>query len=417
MSEDAVDEPARKADPEPGRQPPVGARVPFRIFFRQTRPDAPVAPPEKTQQKNHAQAETHQTMGIEHIQVKVVRMADGDFILERRKPQRAEGRVVLSGPGPEPGMFQKNAPAQIPEAPAAVVDHVFRRQALRLAKDEQPQGQQRPEQNAPLPAPPAQQGPEAERRGHSQHAAAAGRPLQQKKGRPEDGQAEKSGTHGVQTPAQDKPEAESRDQRQSNVIAHRIVAQAAGQPSGVARVAHDEIPARGRLPDAVQALPEAGQRAGPDQAAQILFVAHAFHGDEGQDKALVDASARVQQGRKGVCGKTDADADHQPEAIEQPARVKTAQHAVMPFMAVIEQQKNKAEHRHDLAHAVANGERGQREPERPEQAGEPEFTRPFAAHGAPGLQNGCGPTGRGRENFLHHTSRCARTHPSPYRLF
>ena len=246
---------------------------------------------------------------------------------------------------------------------------------------------------------------------HCQRAAAAGRPLEQKKGGPEDGQTQKGGTDGVQPTAQDEPEAEGRDQSQRDIIAHRVVAQAAGQAPGIGFIAHDEVAACEGLPETVQALPGAGQHAGPDQAAQVLLAAHAFHGDKGQDKTLVDARARVQQGRKRIRGKTDADADHQPQAIEQRTGVETAQHAVPPFMAVIEQQKNKAEHRHDLAHAVTDGKRSQREPKGPEQTGKPEFTRPFPAHGTPRLQPGRGPKGRGRENLWHHTSSHAAAGP------
>ena len=94
--------------------------------------------------------------------------------------------------------------------------------------------------------------------------------------------------------AQDKPQGEGGNKRQRNIVAHGVVAQTAREPARIAGIAHDKINPGQRLMQTVEPLPEAGQHAGPHKAAQILLAAHAFHGNKGQNKTLVDARARMQ---------------------------------------------------------------------------------------------------------------------------
>ena len=218
-----------------------------------------------------------------------------------------------------------------------------------------------------------QQRPENEGGSHGKDAAAAGGAFQQEKGRDKEHHPDDRCGPDAQTAAQQKPAGEGGDHGQRHVVAHAVIPQAARQAPGVGRIAHDEVETGPGLPHAVQPLPDTGQHARPDKAAQIPSGAHALHGDEGQDVSLVDAHAPMQEGLPDVCGKDHADEGHGTGAEEERPDREPAQDGALPGVPVVEQQKDEAERRRHFAPAVAYGEQGQGDPERPEKTGVPEF--------------------------------------------
>ena len=141
------------------------------------------------------------------------------------------------------------------------------------------------------------------------------------------------------------------------------------------RVAHDEVVAREPLPHAVNAFPEQSQCAGPDKALQIPRAAHALHGDERQDIGLVQADACVLERIHGVRGEDDAQHDHQEKAAEERQHRQMPQYTFVPLMTVVKQKKNKVYAGHDLTEAVAQGEKGNVQPEARKKQAVPEFSR------------------------------------------
>ena len=111
---------------------------------------------------------------------------------------------------------------------------------------------------------------------------------------------------------------------------------------------------------------------------------------------------------------------HAPQAIEQKAHIKPAQHALAPVNAVIQQQKDKTNRGQHLTRAVTDRKACQREPKRPEQASAPLLTGRIAQKGKkllPGLK----PSQRNRDRDAHskcrplfrfdHGARCIRKQP------
>lgn len=335
--------------------------------------DMPARPPGEAQQEDHAQDEADDAVGIQDIQIHVVRVADGDGVMGRDEPQGPEAGVVAVKPRPQPGMIEEDLPAQGPEAPAPVPRDGGRIHAVEGQQGEAPQHQDAaPEGDASRPAA-RQQGPEHEGGGHGQDAAAAGSAFQQEKGRDEEHHPDDRRGQDAQTATQQEPAGKGRDHGQRHVVAHAVIPQAAGQASGVGRIAHDEVEAGPGLPHAVQSLPDTGQHTGMDKAAQIPCGAHALHGDERQDIGLVDAHAPMQEGLPDVRGEDHADEGHGTGAKEERPDRETAQDGTVPGVPVIEQQKDEAQRRRHFAPAVADGEQGQGDPERPEKTGMPEF--------------------------------------------
>lgn len=417
MAENAVDEPARIAKPEPCGEPPVDAPASAfsGAFPHQPGPDAAPSPPEKAEKEDHAEAETHDAVGIEQVQKNIVRVADGDDFPLRRQPQRAEGGVVLPRARAEPRMLEKDPPAQPPEVPAVVPGDVFRGQPRGLEEGKKAQNEGGPDQGAPLPAAAAQQYPEAEPPGDGQRPAAAGSPLKEEERRAEQEAEHRQRLHDAQFPPQDEPDAEGGDKGQGDIVAHGIVAEASREAPGVGRVAHDEIRACGGLPDAVKTFPEAGRHARPDETAQVAPVADAFHADERQDESLVDACPGVEQGIERGGRAQDADGDHEAGTAKKPFDPQARENAPAPGVAVVEREKNKADDGHDLAHAIANGKARQREPERAEQTGMPELRGPLGAGRAAAGQKGADTGACGGKMAVHGTFSLWPGGPSPAR--
>ena len=183
---------------------------------------------------------------------------------------------------------------------------------------------------------------------------------------------------------ENKPETEGRYKGKCYIIAHCVVAEAAGQPSVARGVTHDEVMSCSCLPQSVDPLPEACKNTGPDKTAHIFFFPYAFHSNKRQDKTLVDAGACVQQGIKGVFRQNHADGCHKPQTVKKRTRCEPRKHALSPCAAVVQQQKNKTDRRHDLARTVAYGKGCQRKPERPEKTKKPAFGRVmFIQHNEP----------------------------------
>lgn len=379
MSKDTVDQPAQVPQIEPGRQAPVqqAARSLRRALRHpavvQGLTDMPACPPGEAQQEDHAQDEADDAVGIKDIQIHVVRVADGYGIMGRDKPQCPEAGIVAVKARPQPGMLKENLPAQGPEAPASVPRDGGRIHAMEGKKGEAPQHQHAaPEGDASRPAA-RQKGPEDEGRSHGKDAAAAGGAFQQEKGRDKEQYPDDRRGPDAQTATQKEPAGKGRDHGQCHVIAHAVVPQAAGQASGVGRIAHDQVEAGPGLPHAVQPLPDTGQHTRPDKAAQIPGGAHALHGDKGQDIGLVDAHAPMQEGLPDICGEDHADEGHGTGTEEERPDREAAQDGAVPGVLVVEQQKNETKRRCHFTPAVAYGEQGQGDPERPEKTGMPEF--------------------------------------------
>ena len=136
VAKDAVKQPCHKAYPEPCRHAPVNARSSVRALGQKLRPDTLIAPPAEAQQKDHAEREAHQTVRVQHVKVEVVRMADSDKVFFRRETKIAKGCIVLSGSGPEPRVFEKDAPTHLPQAPSAVIEHLVHVGAALGQKDQ-----------------------------------------------------------------------------------------------------------------------------------------------------------------------------------------------------------------------------------------------------------------------------------------